>query len=126
MVKKTAEMKPSVRAALDAAIEAGTEPKQNRRQSGRLMLHLGNRKYLTLADSRGKLSANGRYFFSKSGREPPVSGFDPNTKVIKRGPTEFIRMLNGEEKQIRRWDAGKSDFNYTQLGCEYFKQDGLS
>ena len=89
------------------------------------MLHLGGKKYLTLADSSGKLSANGRYFFSKSGKEPPKSGFDPNTQVIKRGPSEFIRMLNGEERQIRRWDAGKSDFNYTQLGREYYKKERI-
>ena len=126
MVKKAAaktEMRSSVRASLDAAIAAGTEPKQNKRQSGRLMLSLGGKQYATLADANGKLTVNGQYYFKTARKEPPKNGFAADTPIIKKGPADYIRMLDGTEKMVRRYNPAKSDFTYSALGKQYYAKE---
>ena len=56
------------RRKVDGAITEGKKPSDSRRGSSRLLLQTGvGKKYVELADARGKLTTAGKYYFEKTG-----------------------------------------------------------
>ena len=67
-------MPPKIQTKLDAAIAAGVEPSQVAR-SGRLVLK-GPQGTVALANSRGVLSAAGKLYYERTGKQKPRIGWD--------------------------------------------------
>ena len=112
-------MPPKYQAKVRQAIDANIEPTTVAR-SGRLVLKTPAGT-VGLADSRGKLSAAGEFYFRTSGRAKPNNlGFDKATPLRKDGPREFVVYRDGSEKLARTWNG--SDFKYTRAGKDYFSE----
>ena len=88
-------------------------------RSGRVVLKtpVGQVALLTTA---GQLTEAGKYYYEKTGKDRPHSGFDPSQPLARDGHREYIVMRNNKKRLARRWDAGESDFVYTNLGKQYF------
>ena len=112
-------MPPKYQAKVRSAIDANVKPTTVAR-SGRLVLKTPAGT-VGLADSRGKLSAAGRFYFRSTGTPPPNNlGFDQDTPLRKDGPREFVVYRDGSEKLARTWNG--SDFKYTRAGKDYFSE----
>ena len=112
--KNIMSLQKAQKAKIDAAIASNNEPRFINR-TGRLILPTGGKNYVSLATSDSKLTPQGKYFFEKTGKTPPV-----NQQVIREGAKEYI-MVNGKRKMIRSWSAEESDFKYTKIGKGFFK-----
>ena len=107
--------------AVDEAINSGNVPKPNKRTTGRIMLPLQGKKYVTLVGNDGRATKIGQYYYKKVGQSPPKSGFDSKQKTIKKGGSEYIKMYGSDKPRlVRAWNPGQGDFRYTQLGRAYF------
>ena len=88
-------------------------------KSGSLILKSGNKRHQLLT-SQGERTALGEYYEQKSRDELPVGGFDPTQAPFREGNTEYIRMRNGEERAVRRYDPAENDYRFTKLGKSFY------
>ncbi len=70
----------------------------------------------------GGLTAEGRYFFPKTGQEAPDAGFGWKQEPSRRGPKVQIKLLNGNTSAVRVWDGVKRDWRFTKLGCNFYTE----
>ena len=87
---------------VDALIAAGIQPTLVAR-SGRSILK-GDGSSIALADAKGKLTAAGKYYYAKTGKERPRIGFDENTPLERDGGKEYVRYRDGSLKLARKWN----------------------
>ena len=52
----------------------------------------------------------------------PREGFDPETPIIRRFNTDYIKLRNGNEAKVRTWDVGKGTYKYTKMGLQCFAE----
>ena len=97
---------------LDAAIAAGTQPKAPRSGLG-LVLPTGAR-FRTLYDKKG-LTAAGKYYYDKSGIPPPGQ-FDFQQAAVRKGRSQFIKLLDGTQKKVSTWDNVNREWKLTAFG----------
>ena len=103
--KKEARL-DSRRAAVEAAIAAGTSPAYPRAsQNFTLKLAGGKRAVLVKAD--GKFTPEGEWWSAKSGQALPT-GIDYRQRPLTDGPSQYIEV-NGKRQRIRTWDPIKND-----------------
>ena len=81
-----------------AAIAAGTQPRAPRSGIG-LVLPTGAR-FRTLFNNAG-LTAAGRYDYDQTGIKPPGK-FDFEQDAIRKGRSQYIKLLDGTQKKYRR------------------------
>ena len=93
-------------------------------RSGRTVLRAEG-KSITLAGADQRLTDAGKYFYRQTGKtfDRLFDSSLPLERDIGSGK-EFVKMRNGKTRLARSWDAGVSDFKYTQLGKNYFKSRG--
>ena len=101
--------------SVDNMLAANALPQTTK--SGSLILKSGNKRH-TLLNSQGERTALGSYYEQKTANELPVGGFDPTQAPYRGagGNTEYIRMRNGEERAVRRYDPAENDYRFTKLG----------
>ena len=104
--------------AIDAAIEAGSEPKKSK--SG-MILTIPGARYKTLSSVSGELTSAGKYYYEKTAKEQPKDGFDPASKPTMRGAQEVVKMLDGKMMVLRSWDGVKRDWKFTRAGKAFYK-----
>ena len=94
------QIRVQVKNHIDAAITIGTQPKAPRNGIG-LILPTGARSR-TLDDKNG-ITAAGKYYYDKTGIPPPRK-FDYQQDSIKKGRSQYIKLLDGSSKKISTWD----------------------
>ena len=98
-------------------IAANAKPQNT--TGGSVILKSGNKRH-TLLNSQGERTTLGEYYEQQSSDELPVGGFDPTTAPFREGNTEFIRMRNGEERAVRRYDPADNEYKFTKLGKSFY------
>ena len=115
--KKTMNrLRQQVKTALDAAITAGSQPLAPRSGLG-LVVKTPAGRFRTLVDKKG-ITAAGKYYYEKSGLPPPRS-FDYQQDTTRKGRTQFIRLLDGSQKAVSRWDNVNREWKITKLGTQF-------
>ena len=103
--------------SIDDMLAANARPQNTK--SGSVILKSGNKRH-TLLTSQGQRTALGEYYEQKSSDELPVGGFDPTQAPFREGNTEFIKMRNGEERAVRRYDPADNEYKFTKLGKSFY------
>ena len=97
--------------------------KVSSRGSNAMRLKLIDGKNVMLMNKQGKVTEYGKYWYDEVKKESrPREGFDPNTEIIRRNQTDYIKKRNGQEHAVRTWRAELGAYSYTKLGREYFKE----
>ena len=112
-------LRPQVRRSIDAAIEVGGQPKAGRGGLG-LILPTPGARFRVLYDQKG-LTAAGRYYYEKSGIAPPGQ-FDYTQDAVRRGRSQYIKLLDGKEKKISTWDNLQRKWKLTALGKKFYEK----
>ena len=112
----TQRIRQDVKISMDAAIEAGIQPKAPRSGIG-LMLKVGL-KNRTLVNKSG-ITPIGKYYYSNIGIEAPKT-FDFQQDAIRRGRSKYIILLDGTQKRVSQWDNIKNEWKFTKLGIKFF------
>ena len=108
------------KARIDELIAGIVQPKFVDR-SGRLILKSG-RSWITLAKDK-KLTKGGKYFYEKTGKDPPPLGFDLEQTLKREKNKEYINV-NGKRRLARSYDATTDTMKYTKMGVSFFKARG--
>jgi 5-methylcytosine-specific restriction endonuclease McrA len=111
-------MNAETKRKIQLAIEAGRAPV--RAKGGSLLLRFGGRGFRYLVKD-GEATEAGRFWSEKSGQALPDEGFDHTQQPVRRGRSEYIQMLNGEERLVRTWDAVRDKYKYTKTGSKFYK-----
>ena len=104
---------------IDAAIAAGEAPRAPKRSRG-LLLNVAGGRPRRLITEGGKLTADGRYYYEKTGQQAPDAGFDRTQAPTRRGAREQIKLLNGSTASLRIWDNIERQWRFTKLGHKYY------
>ena len=104
---------------IDQAIAAGAQPKAPRNGIG-LVLPSGVR-FRTLYDKHGRQTAAGRYFYEKSGIPPPGK-FDFQQDAVRKGRSQYIKLLDGTQKKVSTWDNVKREWKLSKLGTQFYSR----
>ena len=75
--------------------------------------------------AQGNPTKAGKYWFKTlKGAAIPDSRWDDNAATYRKpgGRTDFVKMRNGAEVQLRTWDPAKRDFTYTALGKKFYER----
>ena len=93
------------------------------RGSNAMRLKLVDGKSVMLLNNKGEVTEYGKYWYTEVKQEAlPREGFDPETPIIRRFNTDYIKLRNGNEAKVRAWDVGKGTYNYTKMGRQYFAE----
>ena len=89
--------------SIDTMLAANAKPQSTK--GGSVILKSGNKRH-TLLSSQGERTALGEYY-------------DPTQAPFREGNTEFIKMRNGEESAVRRYDPAENEYKFTKLGKSF-------
>ena len=103
---------------IDQAIQAGAQPKAPRSGIG-LVITAGTR-YRTLYDRNG-LTGIGKYYYDKSGIPPPGQ-FSWTQDSVRKGRSQYIKLLDGTQKKISTWDNVNREWRLTSLGRTFYSK----
>ncbi len=112
-------LRQQVKTALDAAIAAGAQPSAPRSGLG-LVVKTPAGRFRTLVDKKG-LTPAGNYYYDKSGLPPPRS-FDYQQDTTRKGRTQYIKLLDGSQKAVSRWDNVNREWKLTKLGHQFYSK----
>ena len=77
------------------------------RGSNAMRLKLVDGKSVMLLNNKGEVTEYGKYWYNEVKQEAlPREGFDPETPIIRRFNTDYIKLRNGNEAKVRAWDVG--------------------
>ena len=110
----------STRVFLQGAIDAGNRARVSRSSEQQILRH--GKAFRVLTDNRGKMTEAGKIYQNITGEALRLGGFDPEQTPQRHGHIETIRTRSGKTKVIRKWDAAKNAFEYTNLGRRYFSE----
>ena len=68
----------------------------------------------------GERTADGHYFYEKTGQTVPKAGFDWKQTPTRRGPKAQTKLLNGAAASVQIWDAINRKWRFTKLGHKYY------
>ena len=111
-------VRSQVKTQIDAAIAAGTQPKAPRSGIG-LVLPTGAR-FRTLYDKKG-LTPAGRYYYDQTGIAPPGK-FDFQQDAVRKGRSQYIKLLDGTQKKVSTWDSVGKEWKLTAMGIFFFER----
>ena len=118
-------MNSDLRTLLEDAHNQGVEPTPvPARNSQGVRLNLDSRK-IALMSAQGKATAAGRYWYNTlKEKAVPDARWDDDAKTYRKpgGRTDFVKMRNGAEVQLRTWEPNKKDYKYTRLGEVFYKR----
>ena len=101
------------------AIAAGLRPTASSR-GGTLRLPLDNGKHKALADSSGKLTPAGEFYYERSGAERPRGPFDPTQQLIQRKNKDYIQVYGGALRLVRTYNPQTGKYTFTKMGERFF------
>ena len=113
------QVRPQVRRAIDAAIDAGAVAKAGRSGMG-LILPIPGARFRVLYNEKGLVPA-GRYYYEKTGLPPPGQ-FDYAQDATRKGRSQYITLLDGTQKKISTWDNVKREWKLTALGKRFYSR----
>ena len=108
-------LKKNERAAVQAAIQRGTQPAFVR---DTLTLQLDSRR-IVLAGTNGRKTQAGGFYERETAALLPRA-LDNAGAPVRQGRSEFL-MLRGKRRRLRTWDAGSNSFEYTSYGIKYYQ-----
>ena len=111
------QIRPQAKRAIDAAIAAGVQPKSGRTGIG-LSLAIPGARFRAIYSKNG-LTPAGKYYYEKTGIEPP-GRFDYTQDAVRRGRSQYIRLLDGTQKKISTWDNVNRKWKPTALGNTFY------
>ncbi len=108
------------KANLRTAINAGRRPRLM--PDGRQIISTGQGRgsFALLTRPDGSLTRAGQFYFQETQRQRPNASYDPEQPVIRRGPTDYIRMRDGNLKALRTLQPTNS-YRHTRLGQTYYR-----
>lgn len=109
-------VRQQVKTQIDTAVRSGVLPKAPRSGLG-LVLPTGAR-FRTLFDQNG-ITPAGRYYYTKVGIEPPTN-FDYQQDAVRRGRSQYIKLLDGTTKKVSTWDNINREWKLTALGKKFY------
>ncbi len=101
------------RAAVDAAIAAGTFPTYPR-GSQNFTLNLAGGKRAILVKADGSFTPEGEHWSAATTQALP-QGIDYQQRPVTEGPSQFI-TVKSKRQRIRTWDPVTNEFRYTKIG----------
>lgn len=107
------------RESMDSMLTADATPQTAK--SGSVILKSGNRRHILVSPIRERTKL-GEYYEQKTSNELPVGGFDPTQAPYREGNTEFIKMRNGQDRAVRRYDPADNEYKFTQLGKSFYSR----
>ena len=117
--RMTTRVRPQVKSAIDQAIQQGAQPTAPRAGVG-LVLRTPTGRYRTLVDKKGLTSA-GKYYYQKTGLPNPGI-FDYNQDAVRKGRSQFIKIMDGSTKKVSTWDPNAREWKHTALGKQFFSK----
>ena len=99
--------------SIDTMLAASARPQNTK--SGSVILRSGNRRHI-LVNPTGQRTKLGDYYDQKTSADLPVEDFDPTQAPFREGNAEYIKMRNGEERVVRRYDPFDNEYRFTKLG----------
>ena len=115
-------LRVQARNQIDEAIAASRQPKAPRSGIG-LVLHTSGR-HRALYDKNGLTSA-GKYYYEKTSIEPPGI-FDYQQDPVRRGRSQYIKLLDGTQTKISTWDNVNNEWKVTALGKHSIRKLSIS
>ena len=103
--------------AVDAAIAADAQPKIPKSGIGLVLKH--GRQRQNLVSQAGVLTAVGKYYYEKTDTSPPQR-FDWGQNPVRKGNSLFIKLLDGSNRAVSRFDILEKTFKPTVLGRKFF------
>ena len=113
----TINLRRQTRTAVDQSVLDGQVPRAPRSGIG-LVLPGSGRTRKVLVDQAGKLTAAGDHYYKSTNQQAPRQ-FDFAQQPERKGRSLFIRMLDGTQKAISRYDAVERSFKPTALGKRF-------
>ena len=78
------------------------------RGSNAMRLKLVDGKSVMLLNNKGEVTEYGKHWYNEVKQEAlPREGFDTETPIIRRFNTDYIKLRNENEANVRAWDVGK-------------------
>ena len=90
------KVRQNVQAAIQAAIDAGSQPKANRNGMG-LILPIPGARFRVLFNQNG-ITPAGKLYYEKRGIPPPKK-FDYTQDPVRKGKSQYITLLDGTQKK---------------------------
>ena len=116
MPKSWAQQKADLR----TAVNAGRRPRLL--PDGRQIIStVGRGSYALLTRPTGALTRAGQFYFQETNRQRPNAQYDPEQALVRRGPTDFIRMRSGQQRAVRSLLPTGQSYRLTRLGQTFFR-----
>ena len=112
-------VRQQVKTAIDAAIQQGVQPKAPRDGIG-LVLGIPGARFRTIYDKNGMTPA-GKYYYDKTGITPPGK-FDYQQDAVRKGRSQYIKLLDGTQKKVSTWDNVNREWKLTALGRTFYSR----
>ena len=72
-------------------------------------------------DAAGVLTPTGEYYYSAIAQEAPRHALDYAQQPERRGNRTSVKLLDGRKAIVRSWDPVRSEWRYTKLGRDFYK-----
>ena len=113
-------LRQNIKNSILAAIGRNTQPRIPRSNIG-LVLPVSSGRSRQLVQNDGKsLTAAGKFYFDQVGKE--FSPLNVDQPEIRRRRTKYMKMLDGTEKAIERFDNVSLEWRLTRLGKQVYAQ----
>ena len=106
--------------AVDAAIAANAQPRAPAGGRG-LLLGVPGGRARKLMTATGALTPTGEYYYSRLAQEAPRHALDYAQQPERRGNRTSVKLLDGRKAIVRSWDPVRSEWRYTKLGRDFYK-----
>ena len=85
-----------------------------------MILPIPGARHRVLYDKNGITNA-GKLYYQKAGIPEPGK-FDYTQDAIRRGRSQYIRLLDGSQKKISTWDSINRKWKLTVLGRQFYEK----
>lgn len=113
------QIRQNVKQAINTAIQQGIQPKAPRNGLG-LVLNVPGARFRTLFDEGG-LAPAARYYYEEIGIDPPDE-LDYQQDAIRRGRSQYIKLLDSTQRKISTWDNVGRQWKLTALGKKFYSK----
>ena len=72
-------------------------------------------------DTSGAMTIAGEYYYATTAQRAPTGGLDYAQMPERRGNRATVKLLDGRKAGVRSWDPVRSEWRYTKLGRDFYK-----
>ena len=72
-------------------------------------------------DTSGTMTAAGEYYYATTAQRAPTAGLDYAQLPERRGNRAMVKLLDGRKAVVHSWDPVRSEWRYTKLGQDFYK-----